>query len=68
MKITYDAFMNRPLQLRSRIKHKADDVAFLFEVCTKSTPSLGEKVQSSSINKTDKNYAKWIDADNELKK
>ena len=64
--MTYDEFMNRPLWLYDRIMHDADHVAFLFEVCTKSTSTLGERVQTSQTNKTAKNYAAYIDANNAL--
>ena len=64
--MTYDEFMNRPLWLYDRIMHDADHVAFLFEVCTKSTGSLGERVQTSPTNKTSRNYAAYIDANNAL--
>ena len=64
--MTYDEFMNRPLWLHDRIKHDADRVAFLFEVCVKSTGTLGERVQTSPSDKSARSYAAYIDANNEL--
>lgn len=64
--MTYDEFMNRPLWLYERIKHDADHVAFLFEVCVKSTGAFGERVQTSSTDKSSKSYAAYIDANNAL--
>lgn len=59
--------MNRPLRLRSRIEHKADDVAFKLEICLKATTALGgERVQTSHDNTTDRNLAEYIDAKNKL--
>ena len=64
--MNYDAFMNRPSRLHDRILHKADEVAFKFEVCTRATGGMGERVQTSPENKTSKNYAEYIDANNKL--
>ena len=67
MKRTYDAFMNRPLRLRSRIEHKADDVAFKLEICLKATTALGgERVQTSRDNTTERHLAEYIDARKKL--
>ena len=65
--IRYDDFMNRPLKLRSRIEHKADDVAFKLEICLKATTALGgERVQTSRDNSTERNLAEYIDARRKL--
>ncbi len=64
--MTYDEFMNRPLWLYDRIKHDADHVAFLFEICVKSTGMLGERVQTSPSDRSAKSYAAYIDANNAL--
>lgn len=64
--MTYDEFMNKPLTLRDRILHDADQVAFLFEVCAKTTAVIAERVQTSPIDKTSKNYAEYIDAKGSL--
>ena len=59
--------MNRPLHLRSRIEHKADDVAFKLEICLKATTALGgERVQTSRDNTTERNLAEYIDARKKL--
>ncbi len=65
---SYDQFMNKPLRLKTRIEHKADEVAFLFEVCTKATGSWGEKVQTSPTNRSERNKDKYIDESNKLLK
>ena len=63
----YEDFMNRPLRLRSRIEHKADDVAFKLEICLKATTALGgERVQTSHDNTTERNLAEYIDARKKL--
>ena len=63
----YEEFMNRPLRLRSRIEHKADDVAFKLEICLKATTALGgERVQISRDNATERNLAEYIDAREKL--
>ena len=59
--------MNRPLRLRSRIEHKADDVAFKLEICLKATTALGgERVQTSHGNTTERNLTEYIDARKKL--
>lgn len=64
---SYDAFMNRPLRLRSRIEHKADDVAFKLDVCLKATSALGgERVQTPRDNSAERNLAEYIDAKEKL--
>ena len=65
--VSYDEFINKPLRLHDRILHKADEVAFKFEVCTRATGGMGERVQTSPDNKTAKRYADYIDANNKLK-
>lgn len=65
--MTYDQFMNKPLRLRSRIEHKADDVAFKLEICLKATTALGgERVQTSRGNTTERNLTEYIDARKKL--
>lgn len=65
--MTYDQFMNKPLRLRSRIEHKADDVAFKLEICLKATTALGgERVQTSRDNSKERNLAEYIDARKKL--
>ena len=64
--MTYDEFMNRPLWLYDRIQHDADHVAFLFEICVKSTGMLGERVQTSPSDRSAKSYAAYIDANDAL--
>lgn len=65
--VSYDEFMNRPLRLYDRILHQADDAAFKFEVCTRATGGMGERVQTSVENKTTRNLAEYIDSFNRLK-
>lgn len=65
--MTYEQFMNKPLRLRSRIEHKADDVAFKLEICLKATTALGgERVQTSRGNTTERNLTEYIDARKKL--
>ena len=67
MRNSYEQFMNRPLLLRSRIEHKAEDVAFKLEVCLKATTALGgERVHTSRDNATELNLAEYIDARKKL--
>ncbi len=69
MRNSYEQFMNRPLLLRSRIEHKAEDVAFKLEVCLKATTALGgERVQTSRDNATERNLVEYIDAKKKLDK
>ena len=59
--------MSRPVRLKKKIEHKADDVAFKLEICLKATTALGGKrVQTSRDNTTEKSFANYIDAKNKL--
>ena len=65
----YYDFMSRPVRLKKKIEHKADDVAFKLEICLKATTALGgERVQTSRDNTTEKSFANYIDAKNKLEK
>ena len=66
--MTYNEFMTRPQSLRRRIQHKADDVAFKLATCEKATSVLGERVQTSPSNTTERNYVAYIDAKRQLEK
>ena len=64
--MTYNEFVKAPSRLRRRLLHKADEVALKWEICTKSTPSLTEKVQSSPENTSERTRISYIEAKREL--
>ncbi len=67
--MNYYEFMNRPVRLRKKIEHKADEVAFKLEICLKATTALGgERVQTSKDNTTERSLTDYIDAKNKMEK
>lgn len=66
--MTYYEFVSRPLALRRRIEHKADDVRLKESICMKSTAQMQERVQSSPDNTTELSYIRYIEACNDLER
>ena len=64
--MTYEEFVNQPLILRRKIKHKIEDVALKESACMQNTSQLKERVQSSVDNSTERSYVRYIDAKNQL--
>ena len=60
--VTYDEFMNRPMRLKKKIEHMADDVAFKLEICLKTTTFMGERVQTTRGNSMEKSLVEYIEA------
>lgn len=64
--MSYDQFMNRPLNLMQEIEHKAEDVAFKWSLCLNSTQGYSERVQTSPKNTSDLKIIRYAEADREL--
>ena len=64
--MTYMDFVTRPIILRGRIEHQAEDVAFKWGVCTNVVPELGERVQTSVHNTTEASVLRYAQAKAEL--
>lgn len=66
--MTYVEFVNRPLEIYSRIAHQVEIVQRLENICLNTTTTLGEKVQTSRQNTQEKKYAALADAQHKLNK
>ena len=66
MMMTYEQFINRPLELIQKIEHKVEDVAFKWTLCLNTTQGLSERVQTSPSNTTDLKIIRYAQADKEL--
>lgn len=66
--MTYVEFVNRPLEIYSRIAHQVEIVQRLENICLNTTTTLGEKVQTSRQNTQEKKYAALADARHKLNK
>lgn len=64
--MTYREFVTRPIFLRGKIEHQAEDVAFKWAVCLNVVPELGEKVQSTIHNTTEASILRYVQAKAEL--
>lgn len=64
--MTYNEFINRPLDLMQEIEHKAEDVAFKWTLCLNTAQGLSERVQASPSNTTDLRVIKYAEANKEL--
>lgn len=64
--MTYEQFINRPLDLMQRIEHKAEDVAFKWTLCLNTSPGLTERVQTSPSNTSDLKVIRYAEANNQL--
>ena len=66
MMMTYEQFINRPLELIQKIEHKVEDVAFKWTLCLNTTQGLSERVQTSPSNTTDLKIIRYAQAKKEL--
>lgn len=66
MMMTYEQFINRPLDLMQKIEHKAEDVMFKWTLCLNTSPGLSERVQTSPSNTSDLKVIRYDDANKEL--
>ena len=64
--MTYEQFINRPLELMQRIEHKIEDVQFKWTLCTNTTQGLSERVQTSPTNTTEIRVIRYAQANKEL--
>lgn len=64
--MTYETFINRPLDLMQKIEHKAEDVMFKWTLCLNTSPGLSERVQTSPKNNQDLKVIRYDDANKEL--
>lgn len=64
--MTYEAFINRPLELMQKIEHKVEDVAFKWTLCLNTSQGLSERVQTSPINTQDLKVIRYAEANKQL--
>lgn len=64
--MTYKEFITRPMILRGKIEHQAEDVAFKWNICLNTVPELGERVQSSIHNTTEMSILRYSQSKAEL--
>ena len=64
--MTYEQFINRPLDLMQKIEHKMEDVAFKWTICLNTSQGLSERVQTSPSNTSDLKIIRYAQADKEL--
>ena len=64
--MTYEEFINRPLDLRQKIEHKIEDVQYKWTLCTNTTQGLSERVQTSPSNTTELRVIRYAQANKEL--
>lgn len=66
MMMTYEQFINRPLELIQKIEHKVEDVVFKWTICLNTTQGLSERVQTSPSNTSDLKVIRYAQAKKEL--
>lgn len=64
--MTYEQFINRPLELIQKIEHKVEDVAFKWTLCLNTTQGMSERVQTSPSNTSDLKVIRYAQAKKEL--
>lgn len=64
--MTYNEFVNKPVVLRGRIEHQAEDVAFKWNICLNAVPEMSERVQSSIHNTTEASILRYAQSKAEL--
>lgn len=64
--MTYETFINRPLELMQKIEHKVEDVAFKWTLCLNTSQGLSERVQTSPSNTSDLKIIRYAQAKKEL--
>lgn len=66
MMMTYEQFINRPLELIQKIEHKIEDVQYKWTLCLNTTQGLSERVQTSPSNTSDLRVIRYAQANKEL--
>ena len=66
MMMTYDEFVNKPLNLMQKIEHQAEDVAYKWTLCLNTSQGLSERVQTSPNNTQDLKVIKYAAAHQKL--
>ena len=64
--MTYEEFINRPLNLMQKIEHKIEDVQYKWTLCTATTQGLSERVQTSPSNTNEIRVIRYAQANKEL--
>ena len=64
--MTYEEFINKPLELMQKIEHKIEDVQFKWTLCLNTTQGFSERVQTSPTNTTELRVIKYAQANKEL--
>lgn len=64
--MTYEEFVNRPLDLMLKIEHKLEDVQYKWTLCLNTSQGLSERVQTSPSNKADLRIIRYAEANKEL--
>ena len=64
--MTYEQFINRPLDLMQKIEHKIEDVQYKWTLCSNTTQGLSEQVQTSPSNTAELRVIRYTQANNEL--
>ena len=64
--MTYEEFINKPLDLMQKIEHKIEDVQYKWTLCTNTTQGLSERVQTSPTNTTEVRVIRYAQANKEL--
>lgn len=64
--MTYEQFINRPLDLMQKIEHKIEDVQYKWTLCLNTTQGLSERVQTSPSNTTEIRVIRYAQANKEL--
>ena len=65
--MTYKDYVERPMRLQRKLKHKIEDVQLKLTICQATTSGISDdKVQTSAHNRTEDSYMRYIDAKREL--
>lgn len=64
--MTYQMFVEKPMILKGRIEHQAEDVAFRWSICLNAVPELSERVQTSINNTTEAAVLRYAQSKAEL--
>lgn len=64
--MTYEQFINRPLDLMQKIEHKIEDVQYKWTLCLNTTQGLSERVQTSPTNTAEVRILRYAQANKEL--
>ena len=64
--MTYEEFINKPLDLMQKIEHKIEDVQYKWTLCLNTTQGLSERVQTSPSNTSDLRVLRYIEANKQL--